>query len=213
MSNINGYELSRNFWNFAFDNPEKISPAHCAIFHFAIEHCNRLGWRQKFGFPTMMVCDAIGIKKPSTYIKYFNDLVDWGFFVMIEKSKNQYSANIISLTSAQPKKGEALDKAIVKHRDKHSKSTEPINKPINQEPINQKGLISIQNLKIPLQWKKEIKDQFVIGDRTLEYDIIDFQDWYSKKTSTSRTFLAWKGKLWEWIHKNNAKKAVNPSLR
>ena len=119
---INGYNLSRNWFNWAFDNPEKISPNHSAIYFFAIEHNNRLGWRKKFGFPSQMTMDAIGIKKHSTYIRYFNDLVDWGFFELIQKSQNQYSSNIISLINAMPKKGEALDKAMVNHAAKQSET-------------------------------------------------------------------------------------------
>lgn len=112
---MNSYDLSRNFWNWAFDNPEKISPNHAAVYFFAVEHCNRLGWKKKFGFPSQMTMDAIGIKKHSTYIRYFNDLIEFGFFELIQKSSNQYSSNIISLTIATPKKGEAMDKAIVNH--------------------------------------------------------------------------------------------------
>lgn len=119
---VSGYDLSRNFWNWAFDNPEKISPNHAAIYFFAIEHCNRLGWKEKFGFPSQMTMDAIGIKKHQTYIKYFNDLVEYGFFKLIQKSKNQYSANIISLINAMPKKGKALDKAIIKHVAKQTET-------------------------------------------------------------------------------------------
>ncbi len=117
---INGYVLSRNWFDFCFDNPEKITPSHTAIYFFAIEHCNRLGWKEKFGFPTQMVMEAIGIKKYQTYIRYLNELIDWGFIKLIEKSKNQYSSNIISLKSAMPKNGKALDKAIVKHRAKQT---------------------------------------------------------------------------------------------
>jgi len=134
---LNSYELSRNFINFAFDNPEKISPNHYAIYFFAIEHCNRLGWKTKFGFPTMMACDAVGIKKPQTFIKYFNDLEDWGFIKVVERSKNQYSANIISLISATPKKGEAMDKAMVKHAASKGQSNSPINKQVNNITIEQ----------------------------------------------------------------------------
>lgn len=148
MAEINGYDLSRNFWNWAFDNPEKISPNHAAVYFFAIEHCNRLGWKEKFGFPSQMAMDAIGIKKHSTYIRYFRDLVKYGFFTLIQESKNQYSSNIISLANALPKKGEALDKAIVKHVAKQSlgngqsirQSIGSINKQVNQEtiePLNQ----------------------------------------------------------------------------
>ena len=139
MSSMNSYDLSRGFINFAFDNPEKISPNHYAIYFFAIEHCNRLGWKSKFGLPTMMVCDAVGIKKPQTFIKYFNDLEDWGFIKVVERSRNQYSANIISLISATPKKGEAMDKAMVKHAAKQGaskgQSNSPIDKQVNKEQI------------------------------------------------------------------------------
>ena len=138
---MNTFDLSRNFFDFCFDNPEKISPNHIAIYFFAIEHCNRLGWKEKFGFPTQMVIDAIGINKPHTYIRYFNDLVEWGFIDLIQKSKNQYSSNIIRLSSAMPKNGKALGKAIVKHAAKQTESMRqsngPINKPRTLEPNNQ----------------------------------------------------------------------------
>jgi len=101
---MTGYDLSRDWWDFCFENPEKITPSHSAIYFFAIEHCNRLGWKMKFGFPTQMAMDAIGIKKHQTYIKYFNEIVEWKFFKLIQKSTNQYSANIISLQTAMPKK-------------------------------------------------------------------------------------------------------------
>lgn len=125
------YSLSRNFWDYAFDNPEKISPNHSAIYFFAIEHCNRLGWKEKFGFPSQMTMDAVGIKKHQTYIRYFEDLCEWGFFKLIQKSKNQYSANIISLTSAMPKNGKALDKAIIKHTAKQTESNGQSNSSID----------------------------------------------------------------------------------
>lgn len=135
---MNSYELSKAFWDWAFDNPEKINPSHAAIYFFAVEHCNRLGWKQKFGFPSQMTMDAIGIVKHSTYIKYFNDLVNWGFFELIQKSSNQYSANIIRLTSGLPKNSKALSKAVAKHGEKQTESkgqsTGSIDKPITIKP-------------------------------------------------------------------------------
>lgn len=133
---MNSYELSRAFWNWAFDNPEKISPNHAAIYFFAIEHCNRLGWKKKFGFPSQMTMDAIGIRKHTTYIRYFNDLVDFGFFKLIEKSKNQYSSNIICLTNALPKKGQAMDKAMLMHGVKHGEKQKEYKQTSNQEQLN-----------------------------------------------------------------------------
>jgi len=141
---INGYQLSRSWFDFCFANPELINPNHTAIFTFAIEHCNRLGWKEKFGFPSQMTMDALGIKNHHTYIKYFNDLVDWGFFKLVQKSTNQYSANIISLQYGKSKNGKALDKAFITHASKqpteqqHSnpqstpQSNDSIDKPINQ---------------------------------------------------------------------------------
>ncbi len=143
---MNSYDLSRGFINFAFDNPEKISPNHYAIYFFAIEHCNRLGWKSKFGLPTMMVCDAVGIKKPQTFIKYFNDLEDWGFIDVVERSKNQYSANIISLISATTKKGEAMDKAMVKHAAKQGASKGQSNSPIDKQVNKEQRTIKQENI-------------------------------------------------------------------
>lgn len=120
---ITGYELSRYFFDWCFENPEKIKPIHVALYFFAIEHCNRLGWRVKFGIPTEMAKDAIGVKSWHTYIAAFNDLVDWGFFNLIERSKNQYSSNIIALIKNDKALDKALDKAIAKHVSKHQQST------------------------------------------------------------------------------------------
>lgn len=149
MAQPTQYDLSRAFWDFVFENPEKVKPTHIAVYFFAVEHCNRLGWKAKFGFPTSMVLDAVGIKSYNTYKQHFGDLVEWGFFTVIEYSRNQFSSNIISLSIALQKNDKALDKAIVKHTSKQpqkqdestrqstQQSAGSIDKPItnNQEPI------------------------------------------------------------------------------
>ena len=116
---MNIYDLSRNFFNFSFENPEKIKPNHIAIYFFAVEHCNRLGWKEKFGFPTSMVLEATGIKSYSVYKKTFDELVEYNFFTVIEYSKNQYSSNIIALKENYKAHDKALDKALIKHTSKH----------------------------------------------------------------------------------------------
>jgi len=181
MKQITGYELSRRWFDFCFENPEKISPNHSAIYFFAIEHCNRLGWKEKFGFPTQMTMDAIGIKKHQTYIRYFSELCEWGFIKLVQKSTNQYSSNIISLVSAMPKNGKALDKAFITHAAKQTESMgqstgqsnssidkQVNNKPINNKPINKRELIFPFNsnnflsvwevLKNQPKWKKKTSD-------------------------------------------------------
>lgn len=133
---MNSYELSRAFIDYAFDNPDKINPTHYAIYFFAIEHCNRLGWKRKFGLPSQMVMEAIGVKNWRTYIKCFNDLVEFGFIEVIEKSKNQYSSNIIAIVKNTKATTKALDKALQKHSTKQGKSIVSIDKQINKEQIN-----------------------------------------------------------------------------
>jgi hypothetical protein len=85
MAEFNSYELSRNWFDWCFENPEKINANHTAMYFFIIEHCNRLGWKEKFGLPMEMTKDALGISNYRTYSKTFNDLVEWGFIKVIEK--------------------------------------------------------------------------------------------------------------------------------
>ncbi|GHT09062.1 hypothetical protein FACS189426_06320 [Bacteroidia bacterium] len=144
----NSYDLSRNWFDFCFENTEIVTTTHIALYFFCIEHCNRLGWKDKFGLPTQMAMDAIGVKNWRTYIKAFNDIVDWGFIKVIQKSKNQYSANVIAIVkntkaltkaiteanakasteAAIVKNTEALTKAIQKHSQKQYNGTADINK-------------------------------------------------------------------------------------
>lgn len=154
-TSINGYKLSRDFVDFSFENPSKIKPSHYALYFFAIEHCNRLGWKREFGLPTTMTMEAISIKSYNTYSKTFNELVKYGFFKLIEKSKNQYSANIIALSKNDKALDKALDKAFIKHASKRSESTgqsvdsiikQLTNKQLNKEQVNQlRSIISENN--------------------------------------------------------------------
>jgi len=133
---MNIYDLSRNLFDYSFANPEKIKPNHIAIYFFAIEHCNRLGWKEKFGLPTTMVMEAIGIKSYNTYITALNELVDLGFINMVEKSKNQYSSNIVALSNFNKAHDKALDKALIKHTTKHTIKQHESNCSIDKQIYN-----------------------------------------------------------------------------
>lgn len=117
------FKLMRNFWDFAFENPELIKPNHCALFAFTVEHCNRLGWKLKFGLPASMVLDAIGLKSYSVYKKTFDDLVEFGFIEVIEYSRNQHSSNIVALKENYKAHYKAYNKANVKHDRTTTEST------------------------------------------------------------------------------------------
>lgn len=134
---MNSYELSRNWFNWCFENPEKISPNHTAMYFFIIEHCNRLGWKEKFGLPMEMTKDAIGIKNYRTYSNTLNDLIEWGFITLIQKSKNQYSSNVIAVVKNTKANTKALDKAMQTHSQKQVESIVCIDKPDNNITIEQ----------------------------------------------------------------------------
>ena len=199
---MNSFELSRTFFNFTFENPEKIKPIHSAIYFFAIEHCNRLGDREKFGFPSQMTMEAIGVKNYQTYGKALKDLEDWGFIKFIERSKNQYSANIITIvatTKNDKARGKALDKATLKHDAKHdvkqTQSTVSINKPLNQEtkepnkPIDKRKKESGRFIAPSLQ---EIKD-LAIEKKYLNFDSETFINFYE-----SKGWMVGKSKMKDW---------------
>ena len=133
---MTGYDLSRGFIEWAFENPSKIRPIHYAIYFFAIEHCNRLGWKEEFGLPSYMAMEAIGVKKHHTFNDALNELVEFGFIEMVQRSKNQYTANIIRI-SAVPKNGKALGKARSKHEAEHGHSTVTIDKQVNNKTEKQ----------------------------------------------------------------------------
>ena len=134
---MNVFALSRRWFDFCFKNPELIRPSHTAIYFFAIEHCNRMGWTRKYGFPTTMVMEAVGIKSYTTYKQTLDELVEWGFIEMVERTKNQFSSNIIALSffdEAYVKAtDEALDKALSKHASKQHQSIVSIDIPYNKE--------------------------------------------------------------------------------
>jgi hypothetical protein len=134
---MNSYDLSRKWFDWSFENPERINPNHTALYFFIIEHCNRLGWKEKFGLPTTMAKEAIGIRSYNTYINTLNDLVQFGFINLIEKSKNQYSSNIVALSNFNKAPDKALDKAMIKHETKQHESIDSINK---QETKNNKQI-------------------------------------------------------------------------
>lgn len=164
---MNIYDLSRSFWDFTFENAEKIKPNHVAMYFFAIEHCNRLGWKKTFGFPTSMVMDAIGIKSYNTYSKTLQDLVDFGFIKMIEKSKNQYSSNIIALSKNNKAQYKALDKAIIAHSFcsiKKEQSTIQSNSESTVQSIDSINKPIYQSTNIPIYNVEELSENQKISE-------------------------------------------------
>lgn len=211
MGDLKGYDLSRTFFNWCFENPEKVNPNHIAMYFFIVEHCNRLGWKEKFGLPTTMVKDAIGIRNYRTYINTLNDLVDFGFIKMIEKSKNQYSSNIIAIVKNTKAPAKALDKALQKHSQKQGKSIDSIDK----QETNNKELIykTVKHLSLSV----EQFDKLIALGYTKEQidDILDSISSYHKFDEYKSLYLTAKNWLknereWNKAKPQTAKPVQNP---
>lgn len=165
----------RNWFNWCFDNPDIINPNHTALYMFCIEHNNRMGWKTKYGLPTTMAMEAIGIKSYNTYKKTFDDLIKFKFIILIERSKNQYSSNIIALSISDKALDKALDKATTRHSTKQVGST-------IQSTVKSKDSIDIPNTTIP---KTEIPNTEYIKPETKKPKDLIFTemvkiwfDWY-----------------------------------
>lgn len=180
---MNSYDLSRKWFDWCFENPEKINTNHTALYFFCIEHCNRLGWKKKFGLPTTMAKEAIGIRSYNTYIKTLKDLIDFGFIEMIERSKNQYSCNIVALSNFNKAHSKALDKAMIKHVTKQGESISSINKQETnkQETINKFIIPTILEIS---EYCKERKNKV---------DAEKFYNFY-----TSKGWMVGKNKMKDW---------------
>lgn len=176
MTKLNGYDLSRAWFDFAFENPDLISPNHAALFFFAIENCNRLGWKKQFGLPATMAMEAIGIRSYNTYKKVFDDLVKWGFFTLIQKSKNQYSSNVIALSIFEGATDKALDKALTKHGTKHPTKQKEYNKTIEQ--INKET----NKGEVEINWKNDF-DTYIEELRTARKELFENTEWLEKQQS------------------------------
>lgn len=142
---MNGYTLTRAWFDFCFENPEKIKPNHHAIYLYAVDLNNRLGWKEKFRLPTNCTMEVSGIKNHRTYKSSLDDLISWGFINLIQKSKNQFTANVIALGKNTKATSNALDKAI----QLQDKSTETVDKQLNQKQLNTRKLSEIKISEVP----------------------------------------------------------------
>lgn len=113
---MNGYQLTRHWYNFKFENPDMVRHIHSDMYFYIVDLWNRLGQKQKIGLPTSVTMDALGIGSRSTYYKALKELIEWGFIEEIQASKNQNQSRVISISACSGNEqtgGQALDQAIV----------------------------------------------------------------------------------------------------
>jgi hypothetical protein len=139
MSKRNGYELSRAWFDFAFENSDKVTSNHTALFIWLCEINNRLGWMENFQITAGECMAGMSCKSYNTYKKCLDNLIEWGFVKLVRKSYNQYQCNVIALSNFDNSLYKALDKALMKHSTKQSESTIQSTDDIHkQQTINHK---------------------------------------------------------------------------
>ena len=116
------YKYIKNFYHWAEENPEKVKPYHWAIYMVAVEKCNQLGWKEKFGLPTYHVMEITGISSRRTYYKGLYELIDFGFLMIIQKAKNQHQSAVVSLVNCPSKN----DISIASTEQQQDTGTAPI---------------------------------------------------------------------------------------
>jgi len=147
----NGYQLTKNWFEFAFENPEKVSPNHFALMFWLIELNNRLGWKEKFGLPTVPTMELLRIKSYNTYKKILFELIEWKFITLIQKAKNQYTSNIITLNTPSNGSSGALSGALSNFdtaKKEHTTKHNDIDKHINNKPTNNKHIPDSEKTKV-----------------------------------------------------------------
>lgn len=212
---MNGYELSRAWFDYCFENTSKITPTHTALYFFIIDHNNRLGWKKEFGLPRQMAMDAIGVKNNRTYTKVFENLEEWGFIIVLERAKNQYSANIIALSNFTPATTKALDKATHKHEQKQipeqSDSTHsgivPIDKPKNNKTLEpEKGEPKKKSYRFKPPSQEEACDYFIekkLHPALAKKEAEKFWAFYNSKNWMvgKNKMKNWKSAITGWINR------------
>ncbi|NNK76666.1 MAG: hypothetical protein HKP42_11480 [Maribacter sp.] len=145
---MTGYELSRAWFDFAYEHPD-VRPSHHALYLHTVEICNRLGWKETFDLPTAYSMEMLGISNYRTYKRSLDDLIKWGFIRMVRRSKNQHRANVVALA----KNTNAVYDATTKALSLQNRSTASNTKPSNYKLLKRRKLSEIAISELPNPFK------------------------------------------------------------
>jgi len=112
----------KQWFDFAYQNPDKVAPIHAALYFWLIQLNNTLNWKDKFGVPTFHAMEVLGIKNYRTFKRAFDDLQKWNFIHLLTRSTNQHTANVVALVK--------FTQADTKASPKQVQSTATIDKPL-----------------------------------------------------------------------------------
>lgn len=170
---MSGYELSRYWFDWAFENPDLINPNDTALYLWLIEKNNRSGWAEKFSVAATESMSACGFKTYPPYKKSFDRLIEFGFVILVKKSINQFQSNVIALSKNNKPIVKALDKASLtqstKHLESNSESTFDNNKqdkPTTEKPQTENNIFDFLTSIIGLGVDKQTaKDWMIVRNK------------------------------------------------
>ena len=95
---INNWEELTNGWfKWVAENPAKARHIHTALYLFLVFHNGLIKWPDKFILSPELIKHHLGEKATSTYAAALNDLVEWGFVLIVKRGVNQFKPTLISL--------------------------------------------------------------------------------------------------------------------
>lgn len=160
---MNGYTLTKSWYNHKFNNRGKVRAIHSDMYFYILDLWNRLGNKKEFGLPTSATMEMLEIGSYNTYKKTLSDLVSFGFIKVVSESKNQHVSKIVAISKIDKATDEALDKALDRATDE----------------ATDKALDSIDKLR-NLEIKKLRNERFCF-----------FWDLYGNKKSKPKAEKAW----------------------
>lgn len=165
---MNGYDLSRKWFDFVESTEDKVTGNHFALFMWVCELCNRLNWKPRFTLPTDRAMEMTHIKHKTTYYNCLKDLARWDFIEIVEKSKNLHTGTIVKLKKVTVLKNSTLNGSV---DGRQMDATVPIDKPLKTTKPNK-----------PLKTKGGIKDKIIFPFDSKEF-LSAWNDWkeYKKK--------------------------------
>ena len=199
---MNGYQLTRQWFEWRFNNPGKLSSAHAELYFYIVDRWNYFGQKSEFGLPRLHTMEVLSIGSRNTYKKLFGDLIDYGFIKLIRESCNQYHhASIIALSKFEQAPDTPLDTPTEQaHEQPTEQAPDPIVKPINHKPINHKP---ISNEPKPEKAKRQ-KIQFV--PPTYEQVEAYFLEQGASRDQAEKCYFYYKELDW---HNKFGKKLIN----
>ena len=211
MKTNNGYELSRRWFDFAFENSDA-KCQHTALYLWIVELNNRLGWKEQFGLPTHATMEGLHIGNKSTYINALRDLAKWNFIQIVSESKNQYASTVVSLCRSKKVTAQvtALDTALIQQSNSIGMGSVPIDKQRNQETKKQRNQETIfrapsenevYNFLSQYITEKRLNwsDEKINTEASRFFNYYETVDWFRGKIKIKN----WHSALRNWVSNND----------